>query len=63
MKIRFPLRGLSAAVLFAPVACLAASSFEVYGFGMVDYVQGFDRVTPEWEDTLRPGRIPTIRVP
>lgn len=58
MNIRFPLRGLGAAALLAPMACLADSSFEVYGFGMVDYVQGFDRVTPEWEDTLRPGRIP-----
>ena len=57
----FPLKGISAAMLMTPLACIAAdtdASFEVYGFGMVDYVQGFDRVTPEWEDTLRPGRIP-----
>ena len=50
--------GLAAAILITPLSTLADSSFEVYGFGMVDYVQGFDRVTPEWEDTLRPGRIP-----
>ena len=51
-------RTLGAALLLAPLTCLADSSLEVYGFGMVDYVQGFARVTPEWEDTLRPGRIP-----
>jgi hypothetical protein len=34
-------------------------SFEVYGFAMLDYIQDFDRVHPDWEDTLRPSRIPT----
>jgi hypothetical protein len=34
-------------------------SFEVYGFVMLDYIQDFGRVNPDWEDTLRPSRIPT----
>ncbi len=35
------------------------STFEVYGFGMVDYIQDFNRVNPAWDSTLRPSRIPT----
>lgn len=43
-----------------PATVLAVETdLEVYGFAQVDYVQGFDRVTDEWSDTLRPGRIPT----
>jgi hypothetical protein len=34
-------------------------SFEVYGFAQLDYIQDFGRVNPDWEDTLRPSRIPT----
>ena len=34
-------------------------SFEVYGFVQADYVQDFKRVDPNWDDTLRPSRIPT----
>lgn len=33
--------------------------FEVYGFLQSDYVQDFKRVNPNWDDTLRPSRIPT----
>src|SRR4051812_17981067 len=33
--------------------------FEVYGFAMADYIQDFKRVDPNWEDTLRPSKIPT----
>jgi hypothetical protein len=51
-----------AASALAP-ACSEAqsstSSFEVYGFAQVDYVQDFQRVNPAWDDTLRPSRIPT----
>ena len=39
-------RTLGTALLLAPLSCLADSSFEVYGFGMVDYVQAFDRPVP-----------------
>jgi hypothetical protein len=34
-------------------------SFEVYGFAQADFVQDFKRVNPNWDDTLRPSRIPT----
>jgi len=34
-------------------------SFEIYGFAQLDYIQDFGRVNPDWEDTLRPSRIPT----
>jgi hypothetical protein len=37
----------------------AQRSFEIYGFAQADYIQDFDRVNPNWEDTLRPSRIPT----
>jgi hypothetical protein len=38
-------------------------SFEVYGFAQLDYIQDFNRVDPNWEDTLRPTRIPTSGEP
>jgi len=34
-------------------------SLEIYGFVQLDYIQDFGRVNPDWEDTLRPSRIPT----
>ncbi|MBL8226246.1 MAG: hypothetical protein JNM50_13055 [Chromatiales bacterium] len=34
-------------------------SFEIYGFAQLDYIQDFGRVDPDWDDTLRPSRIPT----
>jgi hypothetical protein len=34
-------------------------SFEVYGFAQLDAIQDFDRVNPDWEDTLRASKIPT----
>jgi hypothetical protein len=34
-------------------------SFEIYGFLQADYVQDFKRVDSNWDDTLRPSRIPT----
>lgn len=37
-----------------------APSFEIYGFGMADYIQDFRRVDPAWKDTLRPSKIPTV---
>jgi len=33
---------------------------EVYGFIQADYIQDFKRVDPDWQDTLRPSKIPTI---
>lgn len=32
-------------------------AFEIYGFVQLDFTQDFDRVNPDWEDTLRPSRI------
>src|SRR4051794_26398137 len=37
----------------------AAPPFEVYGFAMGDYIQDLKRVDPNWEDPLRPSKIPT----
>jgi hypothetical protein len=54
--------GVLSAAAFA-IACFAVpaqaqdKSFEVYGFVMLDYIQDFDRVNPDWEDALRPSRI------
>jgi hypothetical protein len=31
----------------------------IYGFAQADYIQDFGRIDPDWEDTLRPSRIPT----
>jgi len=33
--------------------------FEVYGFAQVDFTQDFMRVDPDWDDALRPSKIPT----
>jgi len=33
--------------------------FEISGFTQLDYIQDFDRVDPNWADTLRPSKIPT----
>lgn len=51
----------TAFILGATVASAAEGdkSFEVYGFAMLDYIQDFGRVNPDWEDALRPSRIPT----
>jgi hypothetical protein len=35
--------------------------FEVYGFAQADYVQDFKRVDQNWDDTLRPSKIPTTK--
>jgi hypothetical protein len=51
----------------APAAVAAAppekekpkGSFEVYGFAQADAIQDFKRVDPDWQDTLRPSKIPT----
>jgi hypothetical protein len=37
----------------------STGTFEVYGFVQADYVQDFKRVDGNWDDTLRPSRIPT----
>ena len=44
-----------------PAAASAQDDIRVrfYGFAQADYIQDFGRVDPDWEDTLRPSRIPT----
>jgi hypothetical protein len=39
----------------------ANRKIEVYGFAQVDYIQDFNRVDPNWDATLRPSRIPTVK--
>jgi hypothetical protein len=52
--------GAAVAVPLNPAhAAEGQKSFEVYGFAQLDYIQDFGRVNPDWEDTLRPSRIPT----
>lgn len=57
-----PVAGIAAVLALAAPGAFAAEdgkSFEIYGFAMLDYIQDFGRVNPDWEDTLRPSRIPT----
>ena len=35
--------------------------FEIYGFTQADYIQDFNRLAPDWEATLRPSEIPTVK--
>lgn len=49
---------VASAVLTAQAA-EGDKSFEIYGFAQADYIQDFKRVNPNWDDTLRPSRIPT----
>jgi len=58
-----PLMGLALAlttglVLTTAQAAEGQKSFEIFGFAQADYIQDFGRVNPDWEDTLRPSRIP-----
>ncbi|MDR3606155.1 MAG: DcaP family trimeric outer membrane transporter [Oligoflexia bacterium] len=50
---------LSGFSLSRAIAAETPPSFEVYGFGQSDYIQDIRRVDPNWEDTLRPSKIPT----
>ena len=36
-------------------------NLELYGFAQLDAIQDFDRVDPNWEATLRPSKIPTLK--
>lgn len=57
------IRALSGIALALGAAAAPAAddgrSFEIYGFVQADFVQDFRRVNPNWDDTLRPSRIPT----
>lgn len=52
-----------------PAAAQAASGaaapdakpvFKIYGFAQLDVIGDFKRVAPDWRDTLRPTKIPTV---
>lgn len=36
-------------------------NLELYGFVQIDAIQDFKRVNPDWDATLRPSRIPTVK--
>ncbi len=55
----------AALALAALVPALAAAqatapkpTFEIYGFGMVDYIQDFKRMNADWDAMMRPSKIP-----
>src|SRR5438309_6449176 len=37
------------------------NNLELYGFLQLDAIQDFKRVNPNWDATLRPSRIPTVK--
>ena len=58
-RIGVPVLALAAGLtLTTAQAAEGQKSFEIYGFAQADYIQDFGRVNPDWEDTLRPSRIP-----
>jgi hypothetical protein len=52
---------LTAGTGAAGSAWAEAPKFEIYGFAQADYIQDFKRVAPNWDDTLRVSKIPTIQ--
>lgn len=63
-QVQFKRTLLAAAALAgwgASNAALADTpTFEIYGQAQADYIQDFNRVDPDWEDSLRPSKIPTV---
>src|SRR4051794_11441865 len=37
----------------------AGPVFKIYGFAQADYIYDLNRVDPDWDDSLRPSKIPT----
>jgi len=52
------LAGASAASVM-PTVARAEATFTIYGFAQADYIYDFNRVDPDWDETLRPSKIPT----
>ncbi|HKD46730.1 MAG TPA: DcaP family trimeric outer membrane transporter, partial [Rhizomicrobium sp.] len=50
-------------ILFSPSASAQPPTFNIYGAAQADYIYDVDRVDPNWEDTLRPSKIPTANNP
>ena len=44
----------------ASQASTSKPSFEVYGFAMLDIGQNFKQIHPDWYDTLRVTKLPTV---
>lgn len=44
----------------APTSARSDAGIEIYGFAQIDAIQDFGRMHPDWEDSLRPTRIPTV---
>jgi hypothetical protein len=42
----------------SPALADKSPSFEIYGFAQADLIYDGDRVDPDWQDTLRPSKIP-----
>jgi hypothetical protein len=61
-SLRLPIALAAALALAGSIHTASAAegekSFEIFGFAQADYIQDFGRVNPDWEDTLRPSRIP-----
>jgi len=47
------------AVAAVPTTVHAAGTFNIYGYAQTDLIYDINRVDPQWEDTLRPSKIPT----
>jgi hypothetical protein len=45
----------------ASQASTAKPSFEIYGFAMLDIGQDFKQIHPDWYDTLRLTRLPSVK--
>jgi hypothetical protein len=50
---------LGASAVVPARAAEGGSSFEIYGFAMLDYIQDTKRVDPAWLDAFRPSKIAT----
>src|ERR1700722_20440109 len=50
---------LGPGILFVTPASAQSPTFNIYGAAQADYIYDGNRVDPNWEDTLRPSKIPT----
>src|SRR5512137_3064249 len=54
------LAGPAAAQGTPDAAAATKPTFKIYGFAQLDVIGDFKRVAPDWRDTLRPTKIPTV---
>ena len=50
---------LGPGILYVTPASAQSPTFNIYGAAQADYIYDGNRVDPNWEDTLRPSKIPT----